>query len=176
MRGRKLRTPRGSRTRPTSGRLKKSLFDVLAPRLPNARVLDLYAGSGSLALEALSRGAESATVVERNRKAVDAIRQNSRDLNVNDRVRIAIGEVQSTLRKLEQAGESFDVIFADPPYRTNDAEKILLILGETDLLAEGGVFVLEHHHKRELRESYGGLSRVRVLKAGESVVTLFERR
>jgi 16S rRNA (guanine966-N2)-methyltransferase len=175
-RGRRLHTPRGSRTRPTSARLKKSLFDVLAARLPGARVLDLYAGSGSLALEALSRGATSATAVERNRKAAEAIRRNAAELGFADRVEVFLAEVRSALSKLEHRGDAFDVVFADPPYRSDETEKVLALLGKGSVLAEGGILVLEHHHKRELRESYGALVRARLLKAGESVLTLFERR
>jgi 16S rRNA (guanine(966)-N(2))-methyltransferase RsmD len=173
MRGRRLHAPRGERTRPTSGRLKKSLFDVLAGRLPGARVLDLYAGSGALAFEALSRGAEHAVVVERNRKACESIRRNAFELRLSDRVDILAMDVSSGLSKLRHRGERFDVIFADPPYRTSESEDLLVDLGRDPLLAEGGVLILEHHHKRELRDRYGSLARVRTLKAGESTLTLF---
>jgi 16S rRNA (guanine(966)-N(2))-methyltransferase RsmD len=173
MRGRRIHAPRGERTRPTSGRLKKSLFDVLAGRLPDARVLDLYAGSGALAFEALSRGASRAAVVERNRKACDSIRRNAAELGLADRVEVLAMDVSSALSKLAHRGESFDVIFADPPYRTDEAEDLLVSLGAGRLLAAGGVVALEHHHKRELRDRYGSLSRLRVLKAGESCLTLF---
>jgi 16S rRNA (guanine(966)-N(2))-methyltransferase RsmD len=173
MRGRRLHAPRGERTRPTSGRLKKSLFDVLAGRLPGAKVLDLYAGSGALAFEALSRGAAQAVVVERNRRACDAIRRNASELRISERVEILAMEVSSGLSKLRHRGDRFDIIFADPPYRSSESEDLLVELGNAPLLAEAGLLVLEHHHKRELRERYGSLSRVRVLKAGESTLTLF---
>jgi 16S rRNA (guanine(966)-N(2))-methyltransferase RsmD len=173
MRGRRLHAPRGERTRPTSGRLKKSLFDVLAGRLPQARVLDLYAGSGSLAFEALSRGATRAVVVERNRKACETIRRNAAELRLAERVEILAMDVSSALAKLRHRGDRFDVIFADPPYRSSEAEDLLVNLGERSLLAEGGLLVLEHHHKRELRDRYGSLSNLRVIKAGESCLTFF---
>lgn len=176
MRGRRLRAPRGDRTRPTSGRLKKSLFDVLASKLPGSRVFDLYAGSGSLALEAISRGASSAVLVERNRKACEAIRENVEELGVADRVEIIPTEVSSALSRMKHRGEQFDVVFADPPYRTAAADELLELLGRSELVAPGGIVALEHHHKRDLQEQYGCLVRIRVLKAGESCVTLFERR
>jgi 16S rRNA (guanine(966)-N(2))-methyltransferase RsmD len=175
MRGRRIHAPRGERTRPTSGRLKKSLFDVLAGRLPGARVLDLYAGSGSLAFEALSRGAEEAVVVERNRKACESIRRNASELRLVERVEILAMDVSSAISKLRHRGDRFDVIFADPPYRSSEPEDLLVHLGDGLLLKEEGLVVLEHHHKRELREGYGSLSRVRVLKAGESCLTFFGR-
>jgi 16S rRNA (guanine(966)-N(2))-methyltransferase RsmD len=175
LRGRRVRAPRGERTRPTGGRLKKSLFDVLAPRLEGTRVLDLYAGSGSLALEALSRGASMAVVVERDRKAVGAIRRNVEELGLSGRVEVLSQEVTGALPRLVHRGLRFDVVFADPPYRSNELEKLLLYFGKVDLLAEGGLIALEHHHKRELRESYGPLVRTRILKSGESSVSLYER-
>jgi 16S rRNA (guanine(966)-N(2))-methyltransferase RsmD len=175
LRGRRLRSPRGERTRPTSGRLKKSLFDVIAPRLPGSAVLDLYAGSGALALEALSRGASRAALVEKNRKACDAIRANVEELGLSHRVEIFAREVASTLSKLMVRGDRFDVVFADPPYRASDPDKLLGLLAEEELVAPGGLVVLEHHHKRELRESYGPLVRKRTLRAGESCLTLYER-
>ncbi|MGH9391953.1 MAG: 16S rRNA (guanine(966)-N(2))-methyltransferase RsmD [Vicinamibacteria bacterium] len=173
MRGRRLHAPRGERTRPTSGRLKKALFDVLAGRLPQARVLDLYAGSGALAFEALSRGAAEAVVVERNRKACDSIRRNASELRLDERVEVLAMDVSSAVSKLRHRGARFDVIFADPPYRSSEPEDLLVHLGDEHLLAEGGLLVMEHHHKRELRDRYGSLSRLRVLKAGESILTLF---
>ncbi len=173
MRGRRLHAPRGERTRPTSGRLKKSLFDVLAGRLAEARVLDLYAGSGALAFEALSRGAAEAVVVERNRKACDSIRRNAGVLRLAERVDILTMDVSSAVSKLRHRGDRFDVIFADPPYRSSEAENLLVHLGDGLLFAQGGLLVLEHHHKRELRDRYGSLSRLRVLKAGESTLTIF---
>jgi 16S rRNA (guanine(966)-N(2))-methyltransferase RsmD len=176
LRGRRVRAPRGERTRPTGGRLKKSLFDVLAPRLEGMRVLDLYAGSGSLALEALSRGASMAVVVERDRKAVDAIRRNVEELGLSGRVEVVSQDVSGALSRLVHRGLRFDIVFADPPYRSNELEKLLLYFGKVDLLAEGGLIALEHHHKRELRESYGPLVRTRILKSGESSVSLFERK
>lgn len=175
MRGRKLQAPRGERTRPTGGRLKKSLFDVLGPRLPGSRVLDLYAGSGSLGLEAISRGASSATLVERDRKACDAIRKNVAELGLADRVEIVPAEVSSALSRMKHREDRFDFVFADPPYRSAAADELLDALGKCDILVPGGLVALEHHYKRELREAYGSLRRARVLKAGESSVTLFER-
>jgi 16S rRNA (guanine(966)-N(2))-methyltransferase RsmD len=176
LRGRRVRAPRGGRTRPTGGRLKKSLFDVLAPRLAGARVLDLYSGSGSLALEALSRGASMAVVVERDRRACDAIRRNVEELGLSGRVEIVARDVSAALPRLLERGLRFDVAFADPPYRSNEPEKLLIHFAKGPLLVEGGLVAVEHHHKRELREGYGPLVRTRILKAGESSVSLYERK
>lgn len=175
LRGRRLHTPRGSRTRPTSGRLRKSLFDVLGARLEGARVLDLYAGSGALGLEALSRGAASAVFVERGRQAAESIRKNVAELRLSDRAEVVGRDVFGTLERLLARFERFDVVFADPPYRSADPDKLLDRLGAEPLLEEEGLVVIEHHHKRELRERYGALERMRVLRAGESALTIYRR-
>lgn len=177
--GRKLHAPKGSKTRPTSARLKKSLFDVLAPSLQDARVLDLFAGGGALGLESLSRGAARSVFVERGRKAGDVIRRNIEELGVAERGELLPMEVRAALTKLEQEGERFDLVFADPPYKADEDEdvlsRLLSALGAGELVASNGVVVVEHHHKRELLENYGELTRLRLLKFGESCFTLYQR-
>jgi 16S rRNA (guanine966-N2)-methyltransferase len=172
-RGRRLKGPSGLQTRPTSARLKKSLFDVLAGRIASARVLDLYAGVGALGLEALSRGAASAVFVERRRQAAAAIEENVEAFELTERARVVTKDVFSALSRLVVEGESFDIVFADPPYRSSDAEKLLRFLGEETLVAPDGIVVIEHHHKKTLDARYGQLERSRELKAGESRLTLY---
>ena len=148
---------------------------MLAPTLRDARVLDLYAGAGALGLEALSRGALRAVFVERARRAADAIRRNISELGLGDRSELVALDVRAALSNLESAGEPFDVVFADPPYAADELERLLVALGESSLVANGGRVVVEHHHKRELGETYGELERVRLLKSGESCFTLYRR-
>lgn len=176
--GRKLQAPPGGTTRPTSARLKKSLFDVLASSsaLADARVLDLYAGAGALGLESLSRGAATAVFVERGRKACDVIRRNIEVLDVVDRGELLPMDVRAAIAKLEQAGERFDLVFADPPYKDEDVlSRLLSALGAGQLVVSEGLVVVEHHHKQELSENYGELTRFRLLKSGESCFTLYRR-
>lgn len=172
LRGRRIAAPKGRETRPTSGRLKKSLLDVLVPRLPGARVLDLYAGAGALAIEALSRGAESAVLVERDRRAVAVIRSNLAELELDRVAQVVSRDVLAALSRLKG---SFDVVFADPPYRSDEAERLLGGLGASELVAPEGILALEHHHKTVLAERVGSLERHRVLEAGESRVSLYTR-
>ncbi len=180
--GRKLHAPKGAKTRPTGARLKKSLFDVLASLsagLAGARVLDLFAGAGALGLESLSRGAARAVFVERGRKAADVIRRNIEELGVAGRGELLALDVRAALAKLEHDGETFDLVFADPPYETDELEdelsRLLSALGTGELVVSDGLVVVEHHHKRELLESYGELTRFRRLKSGESCFTLYQR-
>ncbi len=181
--GRRLHAPKGGSTRPTSARLKKSLFDVLASSagLEDARVLDLFAGAGALGLESLSRGAAMAVFVERGRKAADVIQRNIDELGVVERGELLAMDVRAALTKLEHAGEAFDLVFADPPYDADaDADvdvlsRLLSALGAGELVVSDGLVVVEHHHKQELLESYGELTRFRLLKSGESCFTLYRR-
>ena len=178
--GRKLHAPKGAKTRPTGARLKKSLFDVLASSsagLENARVLDLFAGAGALGLESLSRGAARAVFVERGRKAADVIERNIDELGLVERGELLAMDVRAALTKLEHDGEVFDLVFADPPYKADedDLSRLLSALGARELVAPDGLVVVEHHHKRELLESYGELTRFRRLRSGESCFTLYRR-
>ncbi len=153
-----LKTP-GALTRPTADRVKESLFASLGTLLSGAKVLDLYAGSGSLGIEALSRGAVSALFVEQERKACEVIQANL------DKARLEGGRVRSApvvkfLRAQQGRDEGFDLIFADPPYAKNEAaeQELLNLVGNQhllDLLAERGVLILETLASVELPESLG---------------------
>ena len=143
MRSRKLKAPDGMDTRPTADRVKEALFSILQSRVPGARVLDLYAGSGALALEALSRGAKSAVLADCAGKACQAIQENIFALRCQDRARLLPMKDTLALRALEKAGEQFDLIFLDPPYRMDTAPVCRDILAK-GLLAPGGIIVVEH--------------------------------
>ena len=174
-RGRKLHAPKGQETRPTGARLKKSLFDVLGAELENVRVLDLFAGAGALGLEALSRGAAEVVFVEKGRRAAEAIHKNIDELGLVGYTELRVLAVRSALRGLSAEDRSFDLVFADPPYRSHELEELLEALGESGLVTQDGRVVVEHHHKLELRQRYGVLELTRQLKAGESCFTLYAR-
>lgn len=144
-RSRALRAPRGTATRPTSDRVREAMFSMLvADGLieEGARVLDLYAGSGALGLEALSRGAGEAVLVEQGRDALAAIRENVRSLDVADRVRVVAGRVERAVKDVEGP---FAIVFLDPPYADVTAPGFARILeAAAGLLADQGALVLEH--------------------------------
>jgi 16S rRNA (guanine(966)-N(2))-methyltransferase RsmD len=144
-RSRALRAPRGTATRPTSDRVREAIFSMLtADGLihEGARVLDLYAGSGALALEALSRGAGDAVLVEQSRDALTAIRENVQSLDIADRTRIVAGRVE---RVLSQLDGPFAIVFLDPPYADVRSNTFVRVLdGAAGLLADQGALVLEH--------------------------------
>ena len=159
--------------RPTSDRLRETLFNVIAPRIEDARFLDLCAGSGAVGIEALSRGASYATFVDRSRRSCKLIEANLGLCRVpEEQHEIYSAEASEFLRQTKS--ESWDIVFFDPPYK-EDYLKILEFLGShtSKLHTEDGLVVVEHHHKNTLPETLGKLQRTRVLKQGDSSLSFY---
>ncbi len=142
-RGRKIEAPTGENTRPTGDRVKEALFGILQREVPGASVLDLFGGSGSLALEAISRGAERATVNDAQRDCTSLVAKNAEALGFGDRIDIAQMDWKRCLASLAGRGAHFDLIFLDPPYATDLAQRALEAIGTQALLADGGIAVVE---------------------------------
>jgi len=161
-------------TRPTSDRLRETLFNVLAPRIEGAAFLDLYAGSGAVGLEALSRGAARVEFVERAPGALTALRKNLEKLGIMQGFRIHGAGVGSVLRKMK-GGMAFDLVFLDPPYDAAEeyAATLGLLGGVAELLAEGGLVIAEHRKKERLEERYGRLERTRLLVQGDAGLSFY---
>jgi 16S rRNA (guanine(966)-N(2))-methyltransferase RsmD len=178
-RSRVLAAPAGMATRPTSDRLRETLFNVLAPRIAGARFLDLYAGSGAVGIEALSRGAAHVVFVERAGPALKVLRENLAGLGIDSGFSIHSGAVGSFLRGPRPGAAEFDVIFLDPPYdAAEEYEKTLGLLGGEfrGLLADGAVVVAESRRKDKLEERYGELANTRVLEQGDAALRFYGRR
>jgi 16S rRNA (guanine966-N2)-methyltransferase len=173
LKGRRLVTPRGDTTRPTADQVRIALMDTLTPRLPDARVLDLFAGAGGVGLEALSRGAAHATFVERDPRAVAALRANVEALGVGTLARVRRGDVLRELAALARAGERFDVIFLDPPYDTDLVKSTLQSLGGGGLLTPEGLVVAQHFTKRAPAATIGALAAFRTRRFGETTLTFY---
>ena len=174
-RSRSLQAPAGLATRPTSDRLRETLFNVLAPRIESARFLDLYAGSGAVGIEALSRGAAEVVFIERAAPALKMLRANLDRLGLTAGFRIVPGSVAAFLRKPE-AGAPFDLVFLDPPYdAANEYDAALGLLGgaAASLLATGALVIAEHRRKEKLEEQYGGLGRTRLLVQGDAALSFY---
>ena len=174
-RSRPLQAPAGLATRPTSDRLRETLFNVLAPRIVGAYFVDLYAGSGAVGLEALSRGAERVVFVERAPAPLKALRTNLEKLGVKDGFSIH-GSVREFLRKAQSGSRGFDVVFLDPPYDAAEEYSATLgVLGTADarLLAEGAVVIAEHRRKEKLEDRYGSLARTRLLEQGDAALSFY---
>ncbi len=143
--GRRLKAPRGLHTRPTSARARESIFSRLTVRmdLAGVQVLDIFAGSGSLGIESLSRGAAQVTFVDSSRDAAAAIRANLAQLELSDRARIVVSDVRRALGELGRSRESFDLVFVDAPFKDDMSAEVLALLGEFQLVAPGGWIVVE---------------------------------
>jgi 16S rRNA (guanine(966)-N(2))-methyltransferase RsmD len=173
LKGRRLVTPRGPVTRPTADQVRIALLDTLAPYLPGARVLDLFAGAGGVGLEALSRGAAHATFVERDARAVAALRQNVTALGVSDVARVVRAEVGRALSALARAGARFDVVFLDPPYDGGALAPALATLGAGDVTSPAAVVIAQHPTKRPPPATVGRLRAFRTRRFGETTLTFF---
>lgn len=148
-----LKTVEGQDTRPTTDRIKETLFNILQPDLPGARVLDLFSGSGALGIEALSRGAKYGVFVERASQAVQCIRDNLSAAHLSDQARILGTDVLSALSAMEGIEEVFDLVIMDPPYRHDLELDVLRYLKDSNLIDEDTVIVVETALETELWEA-----------------------
>jgi 16S rRNA (guanine(966)-N(2))-methyltransferase RsmD len=177
LRSRTLQAPPGLATRPTSDRLRETLFNVLAPRMEGATFLDLYAGSGAVGMEAVSRGAAHVCFVERAPAAVSVLRGNLERLGLRAGFHIQTGSVGAFLRKPPgDARRAFDVVFLDPPY--DAAEEYAATLGllggaAAGLLAPAAAVIAEHRRKERLEGEYGSLKRTRLLEQGDAALSFY---
>jgi 16S rRNA (guanine(966)-N(2))-methyltransferase RsmD len=176
LRSRVLQAPPGLSTRPTSDRLRETLFNVLAPRIQNAAFLDLYAGSGAVGIEALSRGAVKVVFVERAASALKVLRANLDHLDLASGHRIHTGTAGSFLRGPRAGPMEFDIVFLDPPYDANQeyASTLGLLGGEAaGFLAPGAMVIAEHRKKDKLEAQYGTLKRTRLLEQGDAALSFY---
>lgn len=163
--------------RPTSDRLRETLFNVLAPRIEGARFLDLCAGSGAVGIEAISRGASFVTFVDRSRKMCGLVEANLDMCGVPEELtEVTLSEAADFLRRVEgRGGAPYDIAFLDPPYAIDYSPLLELFGARTEsLLSGGGILIVEHHHKTALVDSLGGIRRWRILKQGDSALSFYE--
>lgn len=170
LKGRKLHTPTWEGLRPTSDKLRETLFNVVAARVPDARVLDLYAGTGAVGIEALSRGAAHVTFVDDDPRALTLIEQNLRHCGVADRYAIIRFRFDGETPQSLPAG-SFDLAVLDPPYDVPDLTAS--IAAAEPLIATDGLLVLEHARRRPAPEKVGRLARTRDLVSGDSALAFY---
>ena len=177
-RGRTLKSPPSLATRPTSDRLRETLFNIIAPRLEGARFLDLCAGSGAVGIEASSRGAVHVTLVDNSRRLGHLVQANLDLCRIGkDEAEVVITDaVEFLRRRLKRKGDPWTVVFFDPPY-AEDYLGVLKLFGgvASELLDKDGSLIVEHHHKSALPEAVGSLRRHRFLKQGESALTFYEK-
>jgi len=171
--GRRLKTLEGLSVRPTSDRLRETLFNILAPRIEGARFADLCAGSGAIGIEALSRGARHVTFIESSLKAARIISENLRNCGIREGYRVINRDALRALKNLASEQAQFDIIYFDPPYNSEIHTPVMWIIEMHDLLAEDGVVIVEHRRQTPLLPNYDRLRPYRQVAQGDSLLTFF---
>lgn len=175
-RHRTLTTPKGLQTKPTTSKMREAVFNICQNYIADARFLDLYAGSGAMGYEALSRGASQATFVDNSREAIRCLKENAAALKVQSQCQILPGHVMAILKGLESQKQQFNIIYADPPYNQTDAELLVRFIDETNLLLPTGAFFIEESLEGAPQlEDLKTLRLVSSRKFGKSVLLEYEK-
>lgn len=172
---RTLKGPRGQALRPTSDRLRETLFNILGAAVEDSVFVDAYAGTGAVGIEALSRGARRAVFIEKHRTALALIRKNLAILGIEQDAEVLPADAVKGLAWLASEGTRADFIFVDPPYGdAAEYARVLEVLGKSPLLARGGRVIVEHERRRKLEERMGKLKRVRTVEQGDGVLSIYQ--
>ena len=174
--GIRLKTPKGVNTRPTADRVKESVFGILRDFVEDAEVLDLFSGTGNLGLEALSRGAKKAVLIDKNIQSIKVMIQNAIITDLTGSTVICREDVMQALRRLNGDGHSFDLIFCDPPYNLGWLTKVLTAMENSNVLRVGGILAFEHSRHEKISVE---LKRIVVYRSeiyGETVVSFFAKQ
>ena len=172
--GRRLHGPKGPGLRPTADRVKEALFSILASRVTGARFLDLFAGTGAIGIEALSRGARSATFVESHAAALRILRANLTSCGLTERADIYAGTATVFLRRRATTGTPYDIVFADPPYQIHATKDVWSRLVQTGMVTPHSIIVIEHAAKLTALADEGLLHLIRQYRYGDTMLSLFE--
>lgn len=176
-RSRQLAAPRGLDTRPTSDRLRETLFNILSPRLQGCRFVDLYAGTGAVGIEALSRGAAHVWFAENADPALASLRSNLAALKISSGYTVEPRGVGAALQRLGKLAQPVDLVFLDPPYEAEaEYSGTLSFLGSArgrELLAPNALVIAEHNKKMKLAARYGALEHARLVKQGDAMLSFF---
>lgn len=168
------KTLAGERVRPTSSKVREALFDIVRNRIEGARFVDLYAGTGTVGIEALSRGAGYAFFVEPNELLVGMIKKALQDIGFLDEAAVLKGRADEFLLKAALRNERFDIFFIDPPYQSSEIETILPLIGEKGLLSENGLVIVEYFFKKNLPDKAGSLTINRTYRYGDTMLTMYK--
>lgn len=162
--------------RPTSSKVREALFDIIRDKIKGSSFVDLYAGTGTVGLEALSRGADKAIFVEPSVSRIRAIKENAERFGFHERAVVIKGRAYEFLREAANEKQSFDIFFLDPPYYSDEIMKTLPMIGEGRLLNEGGVVIVEHFFKKKLPDVAGKLKILKSYRYGDTMLTFYKRK
>lgn len=174
--GRRLLAPKGQAVRPTADRVKESLFNILPRDFSGMKILDLFAGTGNLSIEALSRGADHAVLVDSSERSVAVIKENLRRLSFATKTEVWVAPAARSLRALARRKESFDIIFLDPPYDQGLAKRSLAIIAQCNLLDDSGTIVVEHSAREALQRRYDSLELHDERRYGDTLLSFYKHQ
>jgi len=176
-RSRQLKSLKGLTLRPTSDMLRETLFNVLGPRVDGSRFLDLFAGTGAIGIEAVSRGATFVAFVEHHSKTVRLIRENLASLEISEGVRLIPSDALTSIATLEkESAPPFDFIFLDPPYANqSEYKETLRVIDQSKLVHDSTLIIAEHHKSFELPASLTRFERSRILRQGDAALSFYRR-
>lgn len=173
-RGHRLKAVPGNNTRPTTDKVKEALFSIIGPYFDGDRVLDLFAGTGALGIEALSRGAAVAVFVDAAAPSIDTVRRNLEATRLADRAEVYRNDANRALKALEKKGEPFGLVFLDPPYAMKVCAELMTELAQRKLVADGAIVVAEHHPSNEYAEEFAGFRRIRLAVYGDIALSIYK--
>ncbi|MBD0380402.1 16S rRNA (guanine(966)-N(2))-methyltransferase RsmD [Paenibacillus sedimenti] len=173
--GRSLKAVPGMSTRPTTDKVKEAIFSMIGPYFDGGQVLDLFAGTGGLGIEALSRGMKKAVFIDIEKKSIDTIQHNLRAAGLVEQAEIYRNDAARALKALAKRGEKFELVFLDPPYKMKVTAELITAMEEQGLLDEQVVIVVEHDAQDVLIEAIGGLEQQRRAEYGDTAVTIYRR-
>ncbi len=174
-RNRKIKTRKGFDTRPTLESVKESLFSIIAPYIEGSTFLDLFSGSGSISLEALSRGAKRAIMIEKDSEALKYIIENINSLGYSGKSRAYKNDVIRAIEILGRKKEKFDIIFMDPPYQDEVCTKVLKSINKAEILNNDGLIICEHHLYENLADEIAGFRKSDERKYNKKILTFYTR-
>lgn len=172
-RGRSLKAVPGMGTRPTTDKVKEAIFSMIGPYFDGEYVLDLFAGTGGLGIEALSRGAESAIFVDMDPKSIEVIKQNLKTVKLESQAEVYRNDAMRAIKALEKRAKGFDLIFLDPPYKMTNVDEMMLDLAQRGLVQEDATVMVEHDASHTYPEQIGDFRQIRVANYGETTVTIY---
>ena len=172
--GRPLKAVPGVNTRPTTDKVKEAIFSMIGPYFEGGQVLDLFAGTGGLGIEALSRGMARAVFIDLERQSIEVVRRNIEAAGMTSRAEIHKNEASRAIKLLEKRGMKFELVFLDPPYKMKEADKLMREMAERGLLAPGAVIVVEHDARHAYSDTDRGFRLRRQALYGDTAVTIYD--
>lgn len=175
LKGRRLAAVKGDAIRPTSDRLRETLFNIIAARVPGSRFLDLCCGSGAIGIEALSRGAAEVVLVDISRRALAVANTNVRRCRIETGIDLVQKEAAAAIRLAENKGRQFDLVYFDPPYQSPAYSTVLSALGSSPVLAPSAMVIVEHRKDQILKPLYRELQLARQVRQGDSLLSFYTK-